>query len=157
MLQRFLLSFIVVLSLSALVHADVKRGSVSGGGTRRFTYIPNADGPSEVTMIFDNVNSDLDILVGTDVEGELVFVCQGVSTLRQFERCVFGADDDRAYTILVDSDHGASQFRIYVGTNSNETINIAGRASSLMEEDHLDQASQKMLEKARALRKSKRK
>jgi hypothetical protein len=108
-------------------------------------------------MIFDNANSDLDVLVGTEVEGDLVFVCQGVSTLKQFERCVFGADDDRIYTILVDSDHGASAFRIYVGTNSNETISVAGTSPTLREEDHLDQASQKMLEKARALRKLKTK
>lgn len=159
MFLRILICSVTLLSLSVFAEADVKRGTCPPNGRRSFSYIPNADGPSEVTMIFDNANSDLDILVGTDVEGDTVLVCQGVSTLRQFERCVFGADDAAIYTIVVDSFRGGSPFRIYVGTNSNETVTNAGTAatSRVVETDERSPIVAKMLELAKTARKLKRK
>lgn len=159
MLLRILFCSVALLSLSVFADADVRRGNCPPNGRRSFSYIPNADGPSEVTMIFDSPNSDLDILVGTEIQGDTVLVCQGVSTLKQFERCVFGADDALIYTIVVDSFRGGSPFRIYVGTNSNETVTTAGRAasSSLVEVDYRNRVALKMIEMAKTTRKLKRK
>lgn len=159
MFLRILICSMALLSLSVFADADVKRGTCPPNGRRSFSYIPNADGPSEVTMIFDAPNSDLDILVGTEVEGDTILVCQGVSTLKQFERCVFGADDDAIYTIVVDSFRGGSPFRIYVGTNSNETVTIGGAAtaSRLVETDARSRIAAKMIELAKTTRKLKRK
>lgn len=159
MLLRILICSVALLSLSVFADADVKRGTCPPNGRRSFSYIPNADGPSEVTMIYDSPNSDLDILVGTDIEGDVILVCQGVSTLKQFERCVFGADDGRIYSIVVDSFRGGSPFRIYVGTNSNETVTVGGTATSavLVEEDSRNRIAEKMIELAKTTRKLKRK
>jgi hypothetical protein len=159
MFVRILVITLTLMSFGVSAHAELRKGNVPGNGTRRFAYTPNADGGSQITLIFDNPNSDLDIIVGTVVNGDTLLVCQGISTLRQFERCEFGAEDSATYTILIDSFRGGSPFRLYVGTMSDETLRVATsgvRSEKLVEEDYLDRASLKMLEEAKKLQQLKK-
>jgi hypothetical protein len=135
---------LVLLAVSA--HATtVIRGSVGGGGAKGYLFVPNGNGHVQITLMYDNVGSDLDLAVGfTDNNGDAVLVGSGTSTLKQFERCEAGVDPNIIYTVVVNSYRGASAFRLYVTTTSEELVGIASTPVPLQEID-INHASEKLL------------
>ena len=119
--------FVLVLLVAALFlvadfsEAAMVRGSVGGGGTKRYYYYPDYSGHSQFQLIYDNKSSDLDLILGyVNDSGDSVIVGTGLSTAVNYERMETGVSSTITYTILVDSYHGPSPFRLVVTTSAAE-------------------------------------
>lgn len=137
---------LILLSLAISAHATtVIRGSVGAGGSKAYAFVPNGNGHVQITLMYDVVGSDLDLAVGfTDNNGEAVLVGSGTSILKQFERCEAGVSPNITYTVVVNSYHGSSAFRLYVTTTSEELVGVASAPAPLQEID-INHSSEKLL------------
>lgn len=151
--------FVLFVSLAISAHATTLiKGSVPAGGSKAYVLVPNGNGHMQVTLMYDNAGSDLDLAAGfTDSNGDAVLVGTGTSVLKQFERCEAGVAPNITYTVVVNSFRGSSAFRLYVTTTSEELVGLAGTGSALLEEVDGNQTGEKLQSELRRIQRAQRK
>lgn len=150
-------ALIVLLAMSA--HAStVLKGSVGSKASKVYTFTPNGNGHVQVTLMYDNATSDLDLAVGfTDSNGDAVLVGSGTSTLKQFERCEAGVDPNITYAVVVNSYKGSSAYRVYVTTTSEESFGLASTQPATLQEVDMNHMSEKLESTLQRIQKAQRK
>ena len=128
--MKKIIVYVFLFSMFSLVsEATLIRGSVSNGGERRFTFVPDFSGTVLLHLIYDNNNSDLDMELGyTNEDGDIQLVAVSQSTLRNFEQLEIGILGELEYNIFIVSDHGPSPFRL--NFDGTFTTNSGARVSA---------------------------
>lgn len=121
-MKMFLFCFVLLVGFSTLTFADMKKGNVGGGGTKRYMFVANGTGQTQITLIFDNYGSDIDLAAGIVVDGEPMFLAIDVSSSRNFAQIQFGVQPNLVVYVLVDSYRGGSPFHITINTGEEEII-----------------------------------
>jgi hypothetical protein len=138
MRSKIFIPFLILLfaAMAGGAHAAIIKGSVAAGGSRAFSFVPNGAGSVQITLMYDNINSDLDLAVGfTDQNGDTVLIGSGTSTIKEFERCEAGVDPAIVYTVVVTSFRGPSAFRLDITTTSVESASPASAGLKVWEID----------------------
>jgi hypothetical protein len=153
--MKKIIVYLFLFSMFSLVsEATLIRGSVTNGGERRFTFVPDFSGTVLLHLIFDNNNSDLDLELGyTNEDGDIQLVAVSESTLRNFEQLEIGVLGELEYNIFVVSARGPSPFRL--NFDGTFTTNSGARvsASSLgLKEAPIDVKSRKFLDEMKKRR-----
>lgn len=143
---KFLGVSLLLFSMALSAHATtVIRGSVGGGQSKNYAFQPNGIGHVQITLMYDNVSSDLDLAVGfIDNNGNSVLIGSGTSTLKNFERCEAGVDPSIQYYVVVNSYRGPSPYRLYVTTTSEDTVGLGSTQGATFQEIDVNHATEKL-------------
>lgn len=122
MKKVFVLSVAVLLSFlfASMSDAELKKGSVGAGGVKRFTFISDHTGQAQLTLIFDNSGSDIDLAAGIVSNGQASLIGTDVSSMKNYAHVECGVVAGLPVVVLVDSYKGASPFRLFVTTATDE-------------------------------------
>ena len=148
LIQRSLLIFVALMLISSTSHANLKKGKIGAGSTRQFEYIPPTNGVNLLSLIFDNVATDLDLAIGLQ-DGTLI--AASISPDSFFETLQVGLVGNTRYIIQIESFEGpASSFRIVANSAQQEVIGT-GDAQTGLREVELDSAGRKLRDSLRKI------
>jgi hypothetical protein len=117
---RNLALVLFLISFSSLSNAGIRKFNVPPNGVREVVITTTSTTFLPVDLMFDNVNTDLDIFIVDNVTDEVA--CASLSTERQIEKCQCGLLPNTDYSILIQNSQGpGSPARLYIGDEISVT------------------------------------
>jgi hypothetical protein len=119
---KLTLTIFIIIGLSTLAFADMVKGNVGGGGTKRYAFIASGSGQASITLIYDNKSSDLDLAAATSIQGQTFILGMDVSSQKNFARLEFGIVSSMVVAFIVDSYRGGSPYHVFVSYSEGESV-----------------------------------